>query len=138
MNRSMLKVWIGRWVVAAAASASLAGCPFAFGDCPIQRDVIVDGGPIDGEFTSDGSIRCGAACARLFVPFGEGIGPVVESCRVLQNDAGGQVLECVGTTPCTGRAPATLVSSGEPIGDDLVGRHFARMAHLEEASIAAF
>jgi hypothetical protein len=63
---------------------------------------------------------------------------VVDSCTQQTNSAGQPVVECSDFRPCLGRRPAELIADGDDHEGSALGRHFARAAHLEAASVPAF
>jgi hypothetical protein len=83
------------------------------GRCAQPR--IVDGGLDDG--------GCIARCAGGSI-----------NCEASTNDGGGEVTICY--PGCTGRRPEGLARRS--FSGSSLGRHFARMAHLEAASVPAF
>jgi hypothetical protein len=115
MNRNTLAVFFRRAVIAALPLA--AGC----GSGPPNNGGgwIVDGGL--------GDMNCVDKCS---IPGG----PSTGFCSEQKNSAGQPVTMC--TPDHTGRRPEGL-SPAEVDGSSL-GAHFARMAHLEAASVPAF
>lgn len=83
-----------------------------------------DGGPID-------LTNCNDLCAKN-ASFG------VNSCKFVKDEAGADAVECTFPSVCEGRRPAGIASRPRPQGASIVGRFFARVAHNEAASVAAF
>jgi hypothetical protein len=62
----------------------------------------------------------------------------VNSCKFTKDENGADAVECEYPTICEGRRPAGITSRPCPSGPTVVGRFFARTAHYEAASVAAF
>ncbi len=81
-------------------------------------------------WTVDGGVEDGGCFARCLKPGGGTTG----FCTEKTNSSGGAVTEC--SPDCTGRRPEGLAPA--EISGPALGKHFARMAHLEAASVPAF
>lgn len=134
MRRATLRLFLRRFVLVSALPAG--GCiPLFGGDCgppPQTTTILFDGGaPLDGPLTDAG---CAQLCAERVPPSsGE-----LRGCRVTALDGGNDELACVTKVHCIGgRRPIGLVAASAIRGDEL-GAYFARLAHLEAASIEAF
>ncbi|HZS37457.1 MAG TPA: hypothetical protein VFF06_11560 [Polyangia bacterium] len=124
MRRDTLALFFRRAIV--AALPLVAGC----GPSPIG---IPGPGPCGGAqstWTVDGGLAdlgCDDKCAGVHT-YTTGF------CSETTNSAGQPIVEC--HQDCTGRRPAGLRAA--MARGDVLGRHFARMAHLEAASVPAF
>jgi hypothetical protein len=84
----------------------------------------------NGTWTVDGGVGDLGCIARCIQPNG----PSTPFCDEKTNSGGGLVTEC--HPDCTGRRPAGLAHAS--VRGSSLGAHFARMAHLEAASVPAF
>ena len=132
MRRDALR-WFFRRAALCAAPLVGAGCSDAVCSSPaftVTSELIAtDGGACDPSSCYSGSPAC-----RV----------LADSCTPLATDAGVVALchfpatEYLCNRTCTGRRPEGLVAVDARPGDTALGAHFARMAHLEAASVDAF
>jgi hypothetical protein len=151
-----LRAFFHRVVLASLPLATpyVVGCASvpAIGDAGQGGDLVVASG--GGELATTGGVdlagngQCGQP--SLFIPVDGGSADAFD-CESVCNPAFNLLHSfCQGAAPspglegvlchvdCTGRRPATLLPAGAARGGGALGRLFATMAHLEDASVRAF
>jgi len=139
MNRRQLASYL-RALALASAPALLAACPAIFG-CP-DRQSTIEVTP-DGGYTGpvlDGGVLPKDACEAVCTESYTGFKPGTMSCAIGRElDGGlGRSVDCTGVVYCIGGRRTAGLAEAAAQGATAVGRHFARMAHLEAASVPAF
>jgi hypothetical protein len=143
MRRDALIVYLKRLVVAAVPAVTLTACPLFGGPCggeetryrTVDAAGSGDGGaaeilPVDdaGDLSDGG---CAQLCSFTYASY-------IKSCELATLDGGQSGIACNVHYQCIGgRRPAGLAAA-RANEDGTVGAWFARMAHLEDASVAAF
>jgi hypothetical protein len=117
-----------------SSSGSTSGCS---GTCGCSHDSTVLVAPFDGGFDDGGPLDPGF-CHLPCLPDG-GAGHMIQHCSAVPERDGGVdwELRCTIVELCTGRRPQGLCAP-QVASRSLLGDHFARMAHLEAASVPAF
>jgi hypothetical protein len=142
MRRDALIVYLKRLVVAAVPAVTLSGCPLFGGHCGGDETTYVavdgsgggDGGAAVLQPVDDAGDLSDAGCAQLCT----GYYNQLKGCHLATLDGGQSGVACNVYIQCVGgRRPAGLVAARGG-GAGMVGAWFARMAHLEDASVAAF
>jgi hypothetical protein len=133
MRRSALATFFHRAILAALPLVGgVAGC----GDgVPLPGRVSGSTG-CGGSWTVDGGLDDGGCFERCSQPQ---LGRATGFCDETTNSAGGVVTDC--HQDCTGRRPEGLQEAplfANQVRGGALGAHFARMAHLEAASVPAF
>ena len=116
-----------------SSSGSTNGCSLW---CGCVREVRLHVAPFDGGFDDGGPMGPGI-CELPCLP--DAGNHQVDACSAVPdpNGGGGWELHCTIHDTCTGRRPEGLCPP-EVASQSILGDHFARMAHLEAASVPAF
>ena len=159
MKRSALRTWFQRLAMAGVVPFSACANQDRAGDAAMQHDLkMVDAQPLppdcssppypgpcaaayflDGGTPTDGYLSgfaaCNSCCYFLTPPEKPGMFCGPPACAI-EPTVCGMVLVC-GFPGCDGRRPAGLAPDHLKMSDKMA-EHFARMAHLEAASVPAF